>query len=55
MRITNKIGTIIRDINSWETAFKEVDSEKHWRKERSAYSLSNHFTSPNIISSNGIK
>lgn len=55
MRITNKIGTIISDIDSWEKAFKEVDGEPtHWRKERSAYALANHFVSPDIMSSNGI-
>lgn len=56
MRITNKNGFVINDINSWEKAFKEVDSEpKHWRVGRSAHALATHFTSPNIISSNGVK
>ena len=55
MRITNKNGVIISDINSWEKAFKEVDGEPiHWRVGRSAQALANHFTSPNIMSSNGI-
>lgn len=56
MRITNKNGVIIRDLNSWEKAFKEVDGEpSHWRVGRSAQALANHFTSPDIVSSNGIK
>ena len=56
MRITNKNGFVISDINSWEKAFKEVDSEpSHWREDRSAWALANHFTSPDVISSNGIK
>jgi hypothetical protein len=55
MRITNKNGVIISDINSWEKAFKEVDAEpSHWRVGRSAQALANHFTVPNIVSSNGI-
>ena len=55
MRITNKNGIVISEINSWEKAFKEVGSEpRHWRKERSAYALANHFVSPNIEASNGI-
>ena len=56
MRITNKNEVIIRDLNSWEKAFKEVDGEpSHWRVGRSAQALANHFTSPDIVSSNGIK
>lgn len=56
MRITNKNRVIIRDLNSWEKAFKEVDGESsHWRVGRSAQALANHFTSPDIVSSNGIK
>lgn len=55
MRITNKNGTVISDIKSWEKAFKEVDSNPcHWRKDRSAYALANHFVSPYIESSYGI-
>ncbi len=55
MRITNKNGTVISDITSWEKAFKEVDSEpSHWRDGRSAHSLANHFSYPNIDYSNGI-
>ena len=55
MRITNKNGFVISDIKSWEKAFKEVDSEpSHWRVGRSAQALANHFTSPNIVCSNGI-
>lgn len=28
MKITNKKGTLIKDITSWENAFKEVDDAK---------------------------
>lgn len=55
MRITNKNGVVISDIISWEKAFNEVDGEpSHWRVGRSAWALANHFTSPSIVSSNGI-
>ncbi|MBO4811732.1 MAG: hypothetical protein J5552_09235 [Prevotella sp.] len=55
MRITNKNGTVISDINSWEKAFKEVDGKPcHWREGRSAHALAYHFLSPNIESSDGI-
>ena len=55
MRITNKCGTIITNLESWEYAFKEVDGEpKHWRDGRSAYSLAHHFTTPTIETSNGM-
>lgn len=55
MRITNKIGTIVEDFDSWKEAFVEVDNEIHWKEGRSAYSLAKHFTNPNIEASDGIK
>ena len=55
MRITNKIGTIIEDFDSWKEAFAEVDNEKHWNEGRSACSLAKHFTSPNMMDSYGIR
>ena len=39
MVITNKKGTILKDLDSWKKGFIEVDSEEHWRKGYSAYSL----------------
>ena len=54
MRITNKNGTVISDIKSWEEAFKEVDSPCHWKDGRSANALANHFVSPNVEFSEGI-
>lgn len=55
MRITNKNGTVVADIESWEKAFKEVDDAKHWEEGRSAMSLAQYFSLPNIDQSNGIK
>ena len=55
MRITNKNGTVVTDIESWEDAFKEVDEAKHWKEGRSAKSLAQYFSLPNIDQSNGIK
>lgn len=55
MRITNKNGTVVADIESWEDAFKEVDEAKHWKEGRSAKSLAQYFSLPNIDQSNGIK
>lgn len=55
MRITNKNGTVVADIESWEKAFKEVDDAKHWEEGRSAMSLAQYFSLPNIEQSNGIK
>lgn len=55
MRISNKNGTVINNITSWEKAFKEVDSKKyHWREGRSAHALASHFVNPDIDFSNGI-
>ena len=55
MKITNKKGSLIKDITSWENAFKEVDDAKHWKEGRSAMSLAQYFSLPNIEQSNGIK
>ncbi|MBQ8364718.1 MAG: hypothetical protein IJX41_02375 [Bacteroidaceae bacterium] len=55
MRITNKNGTVVTDIESWEDAFKEVDKAKLWKEGRSAKSLAQYFSLPNIDQSNGIK
>jgi hypothetical protein len=55
VKITNKKGTIIKDITSWGNAFKEVDDAKHWKEGRSAMSLAQYFSLPNIEQSNGIK
>ena len=55
MKITNKKGTLIKDITSWENAFKEVDDAKHCKEGRSAMSLAQYFSLPNIEQSNGIK
>jgi hypothetical protein len=55
MRITNENGTVVTDIESWEDAFKEVDEAKHWKEGRSAKSLAQYFSLPNIDQSNGIK
>ena len=55
MKITNKKGSLIKDITSWENAFKEVEDAKHWKEGRSAMSLAQYFSLPNIEQSNGIK
>ena len=55
MRITNKYGTVVADIESWEKSFKEVDDAKHWEEGRSAMSLAQYFSLPNIEQSNGMK
>ncbi len=55
MYIKNKKGTLITDLKSWEKAFLEVDKEKHWEKDRSAYSLANYFSNPTIGNSKGLK
>lgn len=52
-RITNKNGKVITDLQSWEKAFIEVDNKVHWEKGRSAYSLAEYFTTPDIENSNG--
>ena len=47
MIITNKKGTILKDLSSWEIGFNEVDNEKHWKKGRSAYSLADYMLNHN--------
>lgn len=55
MNITNSKGTIIKDMQSWEKGFREVDNELHWKQGRSAYALAEHFTSPRIEDSEGLR
>jgi len=54
MRITNKNGRIINNINDWRDAFIEVDRLEHWREGRSAYSLGDYFSNPDTSQSEGI-
>lgn len=54
MVITNKNNRLIQDFKSWETAFLEVDEAKHWKQDKSAYTLAKYFTNPEISNSNGI-
>lgn len=49
MNITNKKGTILRDLESWRKGFIEVDTELHWQKGYSAYSLAEF-----ILNHNGL-
>jgi len=54
MKIKNKKGTIISDLNSWESAFLEIDKKKeHWKEGRSAYSLASFFSTPSVEQSKG--
>ena len=39
----NKNKVPIKDLSSWEQAFKDVSSEKHWKEGRSAHSLALYF------------
>lgn len=55
MRIANKNGKIITNLDEWKDAFIEVDSRDHWREGRSAYSLAYYFSTPDIENSEGIK
>jgi len=53
MIIANSIGTLIKDFNSWRSAFVEVDRESHWRDGRSACALAYNFTHPSVDKSEG--
>ena len=54
MQIFNSKGSLITDMQSWEHAFKEVDSAKHWKPGYSAHALAKHFTSPSVEDSHGL-
>ena len=43
MKIHNKLGTVITNLETWETAFLEVDDSKHWKPGRSACCLGKYF------------
>lgn len=55
MKISNTKKQLIVDLESWKTAFIEVDKEKNWEEGRSACTLAKYFTTPNIEESYGIK
>lgn len=55
MKIENTKKQLIVDLESWKTAFIEVDKEKNWEEGRSACTLAKYFTTPNIEKSDGIK
>ena len=55
MKISNKNNRLITNLESWKTAFIEVDKEKNWEEGRSACTLAKYFTTPNIEESYGIK
>lgn len=55
MKIENTKKQLIVDLESWKTAFIEVDKEKNWEEGRSACTLAKYFTTPNIEESDGIK
>lgn len=55
MKISNKNNRLITNLESWKTAFIEVDKEKNWKEGRSACTLAKYFTTPNIEKSYGIK
>ena len=55
MKIENTKKQLIVDLESWKTAFIEVDKEKNWEEGRSACTLAKYFTTPNIEESYGIK
>ena len=62
MKISNKNNRLITDLESWKTAFIEVDKKSkedngksNWEEGRSACTLAKYFTTPNIEESNGIK
>lgn len=55
MKIENTKKQLIVDLESWKTAFIEVDKEKNWEEGRSACTLAKYFTTPNIKESYGIK
>lgn len=55
MKIENTKKQLIVDLESWKTAFIEVDKKKNWEEGRSACTLAKYFTMPNIEESYGIK
>lgn len=55
MKISNKNNRLITNLESWKTAFIEVDKEKNWEEGRSACTLAKYFTTPNIEESDGIE
>lgn len=55
MKIENTKKQLIVDLESWKTAFIEVDKKNNWKEGRSACTLAKYFTTPNIEESNGIK
>ncbi len=62
MKISNKNNLLITDLESWKTAFIEVDKKSkedngksNWEEGRSACTLAKYFTTPNIEESDGIK
>ena len=55
MKIENTKKQLITNLESWKTAFIEVDKEKNWEEGRSACTLAKYFTTPNIEESDGIK
>lgn len=55
MKIENTKKQLIVDLESWKTAFIEVDKEDNWKEGRSACTLAKYFTTPNIEESYGIK
>lgn len=55
MKIENTKKQLIVDLESWKTAFIEVDPKGNWKEGRSACTLAKYFTTPNIEESDGIK
>ncbi len=62
MKISNKNNRLITNLESWKTAFIEVDKKSkedngksNWEEGRSACTLAKYFTTPNIEESDGIK
>lgn len=55
MKISNKKKQLITNLESWKTAFIEVDPKGNWEEGRSACTLAKYFTTPNIEESYGIK
>lgn len=62
MKISNKNNRLITNLESWKTAFIEVDKKSkedngksNWEEGRSACTLAKYFTTPNIEESYGIE
>ena len=62
MKISNKNNRLITNLESWKTAFievdkksKEDDGKSNWKEGRSACTLAKYFTTPNIEESDGIE